>query len=191
MLHAKDIASFIITAENDYQTNSVDLTESWRWSMYEHINRSFLYANSQTLSGKDDEHPVRNIVLPIIRLQHRLEGFNVKDVLLYLTNPELFFRSAIVRKYHETWALENHIDTAIDDSVESYVNYGGALIKRTGKAAPSVVPLTALAFADQNNILSSPVGIKHEMSIAELKAQKGWGEKNNGAYASIDDLIVI
>lgn len=179
---------YIKEQENSYKTGFIEPIEGYRWGMYEHIRRSTLYKYSEMLDGKSDLTPVRNIVMPIIRLQYRLQSIDVKDIVLYLTNPKIFYKSMIVRKYHEKWAIDNKIDKFIDDVVESDVDYGGALVKRTKDKAPSVVPLTALAFADQKNIMSSPIGIRHEMTLAELEDMPGWGVK--GADTTISELIV-
>ena len=193
MIHDKNIGDYIKNAETDYRAAKIEPIQGWSWSMYEHVRRSFLIKNSQLVTGKNNKKPVNNIVLPIVRLQYRLEGYNVKDILLYLTNPKLFYKSTLVRKYHETWALENKMDHFIDSSIESDVDYGGKLVKRTDKSVPDVIPLSSLAFADQQDIMSAPIGILHEMSVTDLKEmeKKGWGDPNKGADLTIDDLIVL
>ena len=178
MIDFKNIYEFIKQAETDYRTAYAEPIEGYRWNMYNHIRRSALYKIGEIMTGKTDMTVVRNIVLPLVRLQYRLEGFNVSDVILFARNPELFYRSKILRYYHEDWAIENHIDKAIDDSVESDVDYGLKLLKRTNKKAPEVVRLTSLAFADQNDIMSAPIGIRHDLSLSQILDEKKWFDKS-------------
>ena len=56
--------------------------------MYERIKLSTLYKYSQLATGKDDWKPVKNIARPILNLQYRAEGFDVKDIKLYLDDSK-------------------------------------------------------------------------------------------------------
>lgn len=167
--------------------------EGWACNFKKHIKLTTLYKNSQTSGANDGFTPVKNIIRPLLMLQYFSEGFDVKDILLYIDDSKKYFKSLLVRKRHETWALENGIDTVIDEVVESYVDFGLALLKDVDNVAPEVVPLQSLAFCDQTDILSGPIGIKHFYSPDQLKAMeaKGWGSKKNGADMTIDDLLVL
>lgn len=191
LLETKDIYEYIKQAEMDYKTSFAEPIEGYQWSMSDHINRSAKYKIGETVAGKTDMTTVKNITLPLLRLQYRMEGFNVSDVILFARNPELFYRSKIMRWYHEDWARTNKIDKAIDDSVESDVDFGGTLLKRTSKKAPEVVPLTAIAFAGQNNIMATPLGIQHRMTLWQIENMPGWGDKSKGASVTLDEFRAL
>jgi len=175
-----------------YQTTPVNVIEGYDWNMYEHIRRTTLYLNSRYSTGADDgSRPFKNIVLPIMNLHYRAEGFDVKDIELYVNNARNYFKSFLLRKYHDKWANENEIDTFIDDLVESYCAYGGAFIKNVGDVKPEVVPLQRIAFCDQTDFLSGVKCEKHQYTPSQLKEMKGWGEESNGANVTIDGLIEI
>ena len=167
--------------------------EGWACNFKKHIKLTTLYKNSQTSESNDGFTPINNIMRPLLMLQYFASGFDVKDILLYIDDAKKYFKSMLVRKYHELWALENGIDTVIDEMVESYVDFGLALLKDVDDVKPEAVPLQSLAFCDQTNILSGPIGIKHFYSPDQLKAMesKGWGSKKNGADMTIDDLLVL
>jgi len=198
------IGEFIKEQETAYQL-PVTVIDGWEWNMKEHIRVSTLYKNSQFSTGNSYSHsgsdhkggrdlkPFKNIVLPILRLQYRTEGFDVKDIELFVNNIKIYFKSFLIKKFHEKWARENDIDTFIDEMVESYVDFGGALIKNVNKARPEVVPLQSLAFVDQTDIMSGPIGIKHFFSPDELRKKEdvGWGKESNGADVSLEDLIIM
>lgn len=189
----KHIYDFVLEEKIAY-LKPINVSEGWDWGMKDHIKRSVLYKNSQFErdNEKRDTRPFRNIIRPILNIQYRTEGFDVKDIELYVNNPETYYKSFLVKKYHEKWALENGIDTFIDDVVESYVDYGGVLVKDTGPR-PEVVDLRTIAFCDQTDILSGGFAIIHNLSPQQLRdmADKGWGNPDKGATIDIETLIKI
>ncbi len=170
-----DIYSYILTQETAYRTERVPLASNWRdWNMLEHIDRSYTLKNSRFYQGTQDyRRPFNNIILPIANVSYRTEGFDVKDVQIYVDNSEKYHMSFMARKYHNWWAKENHIDTAIDESVESYFDYGLVLAKNVNEARPEIIPLQQIAFCDQTDIKSGPICLKHNYSISELAEMKG------------------
>jgi len=190
MSYHADIFDYIAAQEVAYKL-PIRINENWTWSMAEHIRLSVLYKNSQLATGKDDFKPVKNITRPILNLQYRAEGFDVKDITIFVNEQENYHKSFLVKKFHEKWALENSIDTFIDTLVESYVDFGGALVKHVNDVKPEVVPLQSIVFCDQTDILSGPIGIKHYFSPDQLlaMADKGWGNKKYGANCSLEEAI--
>jgi len=170
-----DIYSYILQEESSYRTTRVPLASNWRgWNMYQHIDRSFLLKNSQFYLGAQDfTRPFNNVILPIANVNYRTEGFDVKDVQIYVDNEEKYHKSFLARKFHNWWARDNHIDTAIDESVESYFDYGLILMKNVNEVRPEVVQLQQIAFCDQTDVMSGPICLKHHYGIDELLDFKG------------------
>lgn len=179
-----NIYDFVKAEETAYQTLPIQVVDGYEWNMYKHIQLSVLYKNSK-YSQNNGDVPFKNIVRPLLNLQYRAEGFDVKDIVIFINNSYKFFKSFLVRKFHEKWARDNEIDTFIDDIVESYVDFGGALIKDENNIKPGVVELQSIAFCDQTSILSGPIAIKHFYAPDELEEMKKKGWKN------IDDVIVL
>lgn len=183
-----------IQSEETAYAKPVQLTEGWSWSMKDHLNRSFLYMNSQFEEDNDNRtfRPFKNIVLPILNIQFRTEGFDVKDIQIYVDNADDYFKSLLIKKYHDTWAPLNEIDTFIDEVVESYGTYGGVLVRKTKSAKPKVIDLKSLAFCNQHDILNNPFAILHKMSFAKLRREakaRGWGA--DGSDIDIEGLIEL
>ena len=175
-----DIYQYILEEEASFRTDRVPLASNWRdWNMYEHIDRSFTLKNSRFYKGPQDyTRPFDNLIIPIANVNYRTEGFDVKDVQIYVDNAENYHKSFIARKFHKWWAKENGINTAIDESVESYFDYGLALVKNVNEARPEVVPLQQIAFCDQTDIMAGPICLKHNYSIGELLDFKGkWKDR--------------
>ena len=175
------IYEYILKEESAYRTTRVPLASNWRdWNMYEHIDRSFMLKNSRFYLGNQDyTRPFNNIILPIASVNYRSEGFDVKDVQLYVDNADEYHKSFIARKFHNWWAKENHINTAIDESVESYFDYGLVLVKNVNEARPEVVQLQQIAFCDQTDVMSGPLCLKHNFSISEILDFEGKWDKGN------------
>lgn len=187
------IFDYIISEEIKY-AEPTDLADGWSWNMKEHLNRSFLYLNSQFEDNNSNRElrPFKNIVLPILNIQFRTEGFDVKDINLYVDNKDEYFKSFLINKYHERWARENDIDTFIDEVTESYGTYGGVMVRKTKQVKPEVIDLRSLAYCSQNDILNNPFAIKHEMSFSELRKEaklRDWG--GEGSDIDIEDLISL
>ena len=192
MTKYNNIFEFIIAQENSMMLPS-SVIENWEWSFREHVRLTVLYKNSQFDTGKSDDKPFKNIIRPILNLQYRAEGFDVKDIVFYVNDKENYYKSFLVKKKFEKWARENHLDTFIDELVESYVDFGGVLVKKLQGVRPEIVPLQSIAFCDQTDILSGPLAIKHFLSPDQFRdmEKKGWGKEENGATATIDDVILL
>ena len=120
------IFSYVQEQEVAYK-QPIYLDEGWTWSMREHIRRSYLYKNSQFFDKNNDRKlkPFINIIRPILNIHYRTEGFDVKDIDIYVDNADTYYKSFLIKKFHDKWAPKNGIDTFIDEVVESYVDYGG------------------------------------------------------------------
>lgn len=183
-----------ITKEESAYALPIEPIEGWQWSMKDHIKKCTLYHWSQLLSGNPGNNkPVKNIIYPILNLQYRAEGFDVKDIEIYVDDFKSYYKSFLIKKRHDNWAREEEIDTFIDEMVESYVDFGGALIKRIKGVRPEVVPLQSISFCNQSDMLSRPIGIKHTYSPEQLKEfeKMGWGKEENGATCTVDELITL
>jgi len=188
----QDVFSYIVSEEKAYQL-PVTIFEGYEWSMAKHIKLSLLYPLSQFESGNPDDRPFAQIIQPILNLQHRSEGFDVKDILIYVDNFKEYYKSFLIKKYHDKWVRENSLDNVIDDSVESYCDMGLSLIKDSGGETPESVPLQRLAFCDQTDILSGPICEKHNFAPDQLKEMEknNWGNEKYGANVTIDELITL
>lgn len=185
------VFSFIKSEITNYQTLPVTVCEGYEWSMYKHNKLTVLYKNSQFETVGPDR-PFKNIGRPIMNLHYRAEGFDLKDIVLYVNEEKNYHKSFLIKKFHENWARENGMDSFIDEMVETYVDFGGVLVKK-GKKIPEVVPWQTIAFCDQTDILSGPICIRHYYSPDKLKEKEsvGWGDAKNGATVSIEDLITL
>lgn len=174
-----DIFGYILSEEEAFRTKQIPLANNYEWNMYDHIDRSYTLKNSHFTKGNNDfKRPFNNIILPIANVNYRTEGFNVKDVEIYVNNSENYHKSLLARKFHAKWAKKYSIDTAIDESVESYFDYGLALVKNVNDKRPEVVQLQQIAFADQTDILSGPICLKHQFSISQLEEMRGkWDDE--------------
>jgi len=172
----KDIFEFALEQETAYQL-PIEPIDGWSWSMKDHVRLSALYKNSQFDLENENrtKRPFKNIVLPLLNIQYRLEGFDVKDIDIYVNNPDSYHKSFLIKKYHDKWAREQGIDTFIDNMVMSYVDYGGVLVKNS-KEGLEVVDLQTIAFADQTDILNGAFAIKHFYSPDQLKKQTAWNQ---------------
>ena len=191
------IFDYITQQENIYQ-NSIEVIEGWDWSMKTHIKETVLYKNSQLTTGKFkgtiDEKPVKNIIRPIRNIQDAAEDIDVKDVILYVDDSDRFHLSFLVKKYHDdVFVVENDLDTYFDELKEERGDFGGAVAMDIGQAKPLVMNLQDIAFCDQHNLLSSPIGFKYKYSPSDLQnmADRHWGDKNFGADITIDELITL
>lgn len=173
-----DVASYILSEEEAYKTRPIPLASNWEWSMYEHIDKSFQLKNSQFTKGANDfTRPFNNVIIPIANVNYRAEGFDIKDVNLTVSNKDNYHKSFLTRFFHDRWARKFSIDTAVDESVESYFDYGLALAKNVNEERPEIVPLQQIAFCDQTDVLSGPICLKHQYSIDHLLDMKGkWYE---------------
>lgn len=175
-----------IKREEVAYTRRIKLADGWDWNMKEHLRLSYLYINGQFDQQNEnrDLRPNKNIVLPIVNLQKRATDIDVKDIELFI-NSELYYKSFLLKKYHEGWVLENSIDTFIDDLIDSYVDYGGVLIRDTEDVKPEIIDLLTLDFCNQRNLIDNPFCINHEFSQSELREMTNW-DKN-----AIERLIVL
>lgn len=186
------IFNYIVAQEEAYQI-PINLN-GWSWSMPQHLKTSFFYDHGRLLNGNDEDTPVKNITRPLLNLQKRAEDLDVKDIVLYVDDPDNYHLSFLVKKYHDDiFTQENNIDEFLDEVKESKVVYGGGLAKKMNRARPEVIPLQSIAFCDQTNMLGSPLAFKHFYNPDELKQmeKQGWGNTANGADTTIDEIIAL
>jgi len=163
------------------------------WSMKSHIERSTLYRDSDIVGPKTKFTVIKNITRPVLNISYRAEDIDVKDVQIYCDDKDKYYLSFLVQKYHDdVFVHENHVDTFFDKLNRSRIDYGGGLSKRL-KNGREVVPLQSIAFCDQTDILSGPIGIKHYFSPDQLLAmgERGWGKESNGATITLNELIKL
>lgn len=175
----KGIYEFILQEETSYKTSRVPITNSVDWNMSEHIERCTNVSNGWYHKGKNDgNRPYDDVVTPILNVARRTEGFNVTEIVPFVDNVDESYKSFLVKKYHPKWARKHELDTFIDEMVESSIIYDLVLVKNVNNVRPEVIKLQQIAFCDQTNILSGPIGIKHHYSTGELIEMGGkWDSK--------------
>ncbi len=164
------------------------------WSMKDHITTSILYRDSDIIANKTDMTPIKNITRPILNLNYRTEDIDVKDVQIYVDEPDRYHLSFLVKRYHDdVFTKEYDIDSFFDELNQARIDFGAGLSKSLKHPCPEVVPLQTIAFCDQTDILSGPIGLRHYYSPDQLldMEQYGWGKESNGATASLEDVIVL
>lgn len=193
MQRVNTIFEYVTTQETLYERDIL-LSTKKRWGMKSHINRSALYRDSDIEQDKTDFTLIKNITRPILNLQYRTEDIDVKDVQLYVNDKDKYHLSFLVKKYHDdVFVVENDLDTYFDELNRSRIDFGAGLSKSLKSPCPETVPLQSVAFCDQRDILSRPIGLRHSYSPDELMgmAAMGWGKPENGATASLKDTIIL
>lgn len=182
----KNIYDLVAKEEAIYKSTKVPIVENYEWGMFEHIQTTILYKNSQFKTGNSDDKPFKNITRPILNLHYRAEGFDVKDIVIYVNDKYKYFKSFLVRKFYEKWARLNKLNEFIDEFIESIIDFGGVLVKKyPNDPRPRVVQLSSLAFVDQTDMLSGTICEKHFFSPEQLR------EKKNQGWENIDEVIVL
>lgn len=170
----KNPFDYITTEENNYKTVRVPITDSVDWNMPEHIERCFNVANGWYHKGKNDgTRPYQDIVTPIVNVAQRSEGFDVKDIVPFVNQPDADHLSFLIKKYHPKWARKYELDTFIDELVTSSITYDLALVKNINRQRPELIPLQKIAFCDQTDIMSGPICLKHQYTVEQLTEFKG------------------
>lgn len=173
-MNEKTVFEYITSEENAWKTTRIPLTGSKDWNMSEHIERCTNVANAWFHKGANDgNRPYDDIVTPIINVAFRTEGFDVKDIVPYVDDINESYKSFIIKKLHPQWARRMELDTLIDDVVETSVIYDLVLMKDVNSVRPEVVDLKTIAFCDQTDVLSGPICLKHQYTIAEMVSFKG------------------
>lgn len=196
MTFPETIFDYIVNEENDFKTGEVNIFDNYSWNFANHVQMSVSFKQGKFLNASNDpkfKPPFKNIVLPTLRLRYRAEDIDVKDVVLYIEEPEKHHLSFLVKKYHDdVFVIENDLDSFFDKAKEEKIDLGGVLVKR-GKILPEVVHLQSIAFCDQMDIMSGPIALKSNFSPDKLrgKTKLGWGDKKNGATISIEELIAL
>ena len=183
----------LIRTEQESFRQPIPLQDGFDFNFPDHIRKTVLYKNSIFTKNHSENKPFKNILEPILSLRYRSEGFDVKDIILFVDDVYKNFKSFIIRKYHQKWARKVKLDTFIDELVESYVDFGGALVKKTKGDIPEVVPLQRIAFCDQSNMLGGPICEKHFYSPDELREEaegRGWKEVEEAITLSKDEKEV-
>ena len=192
---SKDIFQYIRDQELAYG-QEIEILPNWNWCMKDHIQNSILMKHGKFLKATnvlESKSPYKNIIYPLLNLRYRAEDIDLRDVVLYVDDPEKFHISFLVKKYHDdVYVLEHDLDTLFDETKEEKIDLGGTLVRK-GKDGWTIEPLDSIAFCDQTSILSGPIGFKMFFSPDEIldTSTLGWGKKENGADTTLDEIIVL
>lgn len=191
----EDIFSYIVQQENDFESEEIQVGDNWLWNLRNHVQMIFHLKHGMFFTGENDWlRSFKNIMEPILTLAYWTEDLEVKDVTFFTENTNNRILSFLVKKYHdEVYVREHNLDDLFDDITESDVDFGGVLVEMTAKDRPKVLALTKIAFADQTDMMSGPIGFKLNLSPGKLKdmEKRGWGKEENGADGDIDTLIAL
>lgn len=187
MTEYSDVFAYITAEKANWRTARVPLTNSKSWNMYEHIERCTNVANAWFNKGENDGlRPYNDIVTPIIDVAFRSEGFDVKDIVPFVDDPDNYYKSFLVKKYHPKWARKNELDTFIDEVVETSIIYDLVIIKNVNNVRPEVIDLKSIAFCNQVDASAGPLCIQHDYSPAQLTEFKGKWDADK-----IDQAIIL
>jgi len=188
-----DIYTYIKEQESAFDTQEIRVGDNWNWNFKNHVQMIFHLKNSKFYSGENDYlRAFNNIMEPILNLAYWTEDIEVKDILFYIEQKGGRVLSFLVKKYHdEIYVKKNNIDTLVDDITEEDVDYGGVLVQK-GETSPEVIPLQAIAFCDQTDLMGGAVAFKANYNPSSIRkmAKNGWGDKKNGATITLDELIL-
>lgn len=189
------IFSFIEQKESEFESEKMQLGDNWHWNFRDHVQMIFHLKNGVFYTGENDYmRAFKAVMRPLLRLSYWTEDIEVKDVTFFIEGKDDRALSFLIKKYHdEVYVREHDIDSLFDNITESDIDYGGALVQSTGKGKPEFIPLNAIAFCDQTNILGGPIGIKFFFSPDGLRKMSnfGWGKESNGATMSLDELAIL
>lgn len=187
------IGQYVQAQESSYK-REISVYDNWSWSMAEHIKNSIFYLFGRLMTGNSEDKPVKNIVRRILKFRYSAEDIDVKNINIYVNSSDKYHLSFLVKKYHdEVYVTENKLDKLFDSLKKEKINFGGALVQRVN-GKPVKVPLQNIAFCDQSNIMGAPFGIRMSMNPQELMERAkngGWGNKENGAEMSMEELITL
>lgn len=186
------IYSYIKSQETSYQTEEISVGDNWQWNMRKHIQMIFHLKNNVFYTGDNTfMRAFKGVMEPMLNLSHWIEAIENKDVVFYIEDDEYGkVLSFLVKKYYdEIYTHKHNLDKMFEDGTESDIDYGG-LVMQKGVTEPEVLPLMAIAFCDQTDVLGGPIGFKHYFSPDKMRSMSsfGWGDEKNGATVSLDDL---
>lgn len=190
-----DIYQYVKSEESNFESEEIQVGLNWNWNMRNHIQMIFHLKNGKFFTGANDwMRPFKNIMQPILNLSYWSEDIEVKDIIFYIESATGRVLSFLIKKYHdEVYVHKYNLDTFIDEITESDIDYGGALVQKTNSPRPEVFSLVRLAFADQTDMLGSPMAFKHYFTPDKLRKMEkvGWGKPENGATMSINELCTL
>jgi len=191
---APSIYDWVKSEESRFETDEIQVGDNWHWNFRKHVQLIFHLKNGVFYTGENNWlRAFKQVMRPLLRLSYWTEDLEVKDVSFFIENTDNRVLSFLVKKYHdEVYVREHDLDTLFDEITESDIDYGGALVQK-GKKRPELLPLNAVAFCDQTDLLGGPVAFKHYFAPDKLKqmSKVGWGKPENGATISLEELCTL
>lgn len=189
-----NIYEWIKNEENRFETEDVQVGDNYNWSFRNHVQMIFHLKNGVFFTGDNNYlRAFKEVMQPMIDLANWTEDLEVKDTTFFIEGKDDRVASFFIKKYHdEVYSRENNLDTLYDEITESDNTYGGVLIQ-DGPEIPEVIKFKRIAFADQTDLLGSPVAFKYFFSPDKLRGMSklGWGDEKNGATISLEELCTL
>jgi len=187
------IYNYIQSEKIKYETEEIRVGDNWSWNMRRFIQMIFHLKHGVFFTGENDwMRPFKNVMQPILNLAYWTEDLEVKDVVFYIENRMGRVLSFFVKKYHDdVFVKEHNLDTLFDEITESDLDFGGSLVQKTNEPRPETLQLNTIAFCDQTDVLGGPIAFQLNYTPDGLRkmAKNGWGNPENGATSTIEDLI--
>ena len=96
------------------------------WNMRKHIETSIAMKFGYFVSAPNDlrtKQPFRKIILPLLRIKYAVRDIDLKDIHLFVDDPEKQHLSFLIKKYHDdVFATENDVDAFIDKALEQAID---------------------------------------------------------------------
>ncbi len=193
-MNNQTIYDYIQAEENRFNTEDSQVGENWYFNFRKHVQLIFHLMHGVFYTGENDwMRSFKQVMRPLINLSTWTEDIEVKDVAFFIEESADHVLSFLLKKYHdEVYTREHDLDTFFDKLAESDIAYGAALVQK-GVEIPEVIPLQSVAFCDQTDMAGGPIAFKHYFSPDKLRSMSkyGWGNENNGADISLDDLCEL
>lgn len=188
------IFNWIKAEEGKFETQDIQVGDNWWWNFRKHVQLIFHLSHGIFFSGENNwTRAFKMVMRPLLRLSFWTEDLEVKDVFFYIEGKDDRVTSFLIKKYHdEVFVRENNLDVLFDEITENDITYGGVMIQK-GVDRPESLPLNSIAFCDQTDLMGGAFAFKYNFSPSALRKMKkfGWGNENNGATISIEDLIIL
>ena len=184
----KSIGEIVREAESNYISGTTKLGKYVDWSMYDTIEKTDAYLNSQHTTGSQDslgrDKPFFNVVVAATNIWYRATDLDRKNIKILPSAADQTGITFVANVLLQEWMRRERFGSFLNQWGRALSKYGSAVVKfveREGRLVPSVIPWNRF-IADPVDFDAIPRIEKFYKTAEQLKSMATKGHPNYAGY---------
>lgn len=184
--YSKKITGQIITEIQDYESNSINLSERAVYSQHRIIQDILTHQNKEFLTpliaGQENDREFYDIISPMIETAVSNIDLDTDNIQPYADNPEHSAQEYVARILIRNFLRQTNHGEVLNDTLYQFVDDGNIIVRKVadkGEIYRPVLPQNLYVIDQAARTLEDTTVIEKQiMNQSEVRDMKDWGNKD-------------